>query len=342
MEDVLVSKCLEQLEALPFVRRAALDTDSREGGLDGRLTITTPTGKVVLPCEIKRSHLRRESAQLLPPLSARHPGLIVLAPLVGRDLGDILESKGVNFVDAVGNCHVRLGDQYVSRVQGRSPEERAPEDRALRAPAYRALFAFLARPELLAASTRTVAALTDISPQTVSDLRNRLVHQGLVLEAGVGRRWTPGRRKHAMDLWLAGFSSTLKASLVLGRYRAKERDPRDLEQRIESELDALCEWRYGGGAAAMRLTKYYRGDTTLIYLRQPPSDLTSRLQLVRDTAGPLTLLHAPGSVAFEGPDPHCVHPLLVYADLLAENDERASEAATEVYERFLGEMDRRA
>src|SRR3954451_5359187 len=106
-----------------------------------------------------------------------------------------------------------------------------------------------------------------------------------------------------------------------------ETAPDKLEQRIEPLLDAACDWRYGGGAAGMRLTTYYRGDRTVLYTQKPPADLPTRLRLVRDASGPIMIMRVPGRLAFESPAARCVHPLLAYADLLAEGHERASEAA---------------
>jgi hypothetical protein len=63
--------------------------------------------------------------------------------------------------------------------------------------------------------------------------------------------------------------------------------------------------------------------------------LWSRLRLVRDASGPVSLLHIPGRAAFDSPDSRCVHPLLAYADLLAEGHDRAREAAGELHARFL-------
>ena len=47
------------------------------------------------------------------------------------------------------------------------------------------------------------------------------------------------------------------------------------------------------------------------------------------------MVRSPGALAFRSPHPETVHPLLVYADLLAEGHDRAREAAAELSARFL-------
>ncbi len=333
----LAERCLEHVQALPFVRHATLTAPSPkdQSSIDALLSVETPQGLYKLPCEIRRAHLQVETAHALVHIAASHPGLIVIAPAIGRKLGDLLERADVNFVDVVGNCYVRLGDRYLARIQGRSASDQVRTGRGLRAPAYRALLALLVRPELIDAPSRAIAADADVSPQTANELRRRLLEQGIVLKAGGRHGWAPGRRKDAVALWLAGFTASLAPSLEIGRFRAKERDPVELERRIEPLLDALCDWRYGGGAAAVRLSAHYRGDRTVLYVRNEPSDLWTKLGLVRDSSGPILLAGAPCRQAFESMAPRCVHPLLAYADLLAEGHDRAREAAGELHARFL-------
>jgi hypothetical protein len=332
--DELVRQCLHHLRELPFVRRANLR--AAKGTRDSLVLIYTPNGRHELPCEIHRVHLSQSSAQALVLLAKRRAGTIVLAPAVGREVAQLFEQQGVNFVDSTGNCYLRLSDRYIARIQGRRAPAKSRTDRGLRAPAYRVLFALLVKPELVGASSRAIAAECDVSPQTANDLRTWLVEHGLIFGSEGRRRWDPARRKDVLALWLAGFTTTVVPSLIIGRFRARDRDPGELERRIEPELDGICDWRYGGGAAAMRLTKYYRGDRTLIYVRDAPPDLPSRLKLARDDAsGPITLQRPPGRAAFESPNPRTVHPLLAYSDLLAEGHDRAREAAAALYDKYL-------
>jgi hypothetical protein len=262
-------------------------------------------------------------------------GLMVFAPAVGRDLGNAFERGGVNFVDVAGNCLLRLGDRYVARIQGRSSANRKGIGKALRAPAYRTLLAMLIQPELVDAPSRAIAAEAEVAPQTAIDLRKYLVEQGFVLKTRDHHRWAPEREREIMTLWLTGYSTTLAPSLILGRFRAKETDPHQLESHIEPILDRACVWRYGGGAAAHRLTGYYRGDHTLLYVSNPPADLATRLGFVKDESGPIVLTQIPGRLALQSPQPTCVHPVLAYADLLAEGHDRARDAARELYERLI-------
>lgn len=330
---------LEHLRELPFVRAARVarrEPRDGEGRWDAELVLTTPVEAVTFWCEHKRSHLTKEIAERVAHQARGTENVLLLAPTVGRELGEFLRREGVNFVDLAGNCYVRVRDQYIARIQGMRAASVPAMDRPLRSAAYRVLFALLVDPSLLGASVRAVAAKAGgVSPQTVADLRARLVEQGMMLRARGRARWSPSGRRQALDLWIAGFSATLSPNLIVGRFRAREREVEALEARLTSSLGHEGAWRWGGGAAAQRLTRYYRGDRTVVYLASDDAALPKRLALVRDAAGPLVLMRTPGPLAFESPQADTVHPLLVYADLLAEGHDRARDAARVVFEKYL-------
>lgn len=330
---------VEHLERLPFVREVAVVAapGTLDRGVDGHVRLTTPTRTFTLPFELKRTHLTRELAGRMAHLAKEHPGLLVMAPAIGRDLADAFARDRINFVDLAGNCFVQLDERYVARIQGQRAVTRPPEEKVLRAPAYRVLFALVADPALVGATARALAeAAGGVSPQTANDVRAKLVAGGVVLKAQGGMRWAPGRRKEALDIFLIGFPA-LMPNFLIGRFRAKQRTPEALEADLAPRLAVLGEWRWGGGAAAQRLTGLYRGDRTIVYLREPDAEAIRALPLIADPAGELTLTRAPGPLAFEGRTPDTVHPLLVYADLMAEGHDRAREAAAEIYERFIEE-----
>lgn len=331
---------LEEIERVPFVRRARLVEVPAKGsdpGFDARLTLTTADrSDVVLPVELKRTHLTTAMARQLATQTKRHPGLVVMAPAIGRELGELLVESRTNYVDLAGNCYLRVGDRYVANVQGKRAEKRASVDKILRAPAYRVLFALLADPKLAGAPVRAIAeAAGGVSPQTASDVRSRLVANGTLLQTRAGLVWAPQQRRQVIDMFLLGFGA-LVASFSIGRYRARGPTPAEHEAALRPHLARLGEWRWGGGAGAQRLTGFYRGDQTIVYLAgTPDAAALRRLPLVPDRDGNVLLARAPGPLAFSGPSTEVVHPLLVYADLLSENNERAREAAAQIRDQFL-------
>jgi hypothetical protein len=331
---------LAQLQAIPFVRNARIDRSGAARQSELILTIDTPTKRGQrFMVELKRTHLTREVADRL--LHLRNEGgdeRILLVPVVGRDLAERFAHEHVNFVDLAGNCRLDIAGRYMAYVEGRRPASKTSANRAFRAPTYRVLFALLARPELSLATARALAdASGKVSPQTAIDARFRLIERGFLVGNKRAPTWAPGGWNAALDLFVSGFGATLRPSLTIGRFRAKQRDVEHLQLELARHLKSATagRWRWGGGAASQRLTGQFRGDTTVVYVERPPANVSKVLELLPDAAGSISILQTPGPVAFESPRPDTIHPLLAYADLLIDADQRSREAAASIHQRYL-------
>jgi len=331
---------LARLGEIPFVADARLlevGAAHRGREVDARVLVRARDGKKSThSAELKRTHLSREAAERLLHMRSADPDLLLFAPYVGRETATRLAKAQLNFVDLSGNHHLQIGERYYSHVEGKRQEQPLATTRGLRAPAYRVLFALLVKPDLLSASARALAeAAGGVSPQTALDARRRLQERGLLVGPPRAPKWHPSGRKGALDLFISGYAATLAPRLAIGRFRARQRDTVEMEAALALKLDAITSWRWGGGAACQRLTGYYRGDTTTVYVEEAPLKLGHDLELVADRQGPISIAKRPSPLAFESPVLDTVHPLLAYADLLADGEERARDAAREIYQRFL-------
>jgi len=338
IEEGLVRRCLERLRDLPFVEKATLlaGTEGRRGRPGAtRLRIATPFVTEDLDLVVLRTHLTRAAVDgVLARMAgrARRPW-ILFAPHVGRPLGEYLDEQGANFVDIAGNCRLRIGRRHVARIEGRPAERATGQGRGIGAPGFRILFALLVRPGLVNEPIRALTGAAGVATATVADRIARLRDEGLVHQRGHARVLTAPHR--VLDLWLKGYETLVRPKLLIGRFRTREQEPEALERHIEETLGREAWWAYGAGAAAHRLTGYYRGPETVLHLDPRAVDVAKQLHALRADDGPLILLHSPGPVAFEGAAPRTVAPLLVYTELLLAGDRRAREAAVEVGNRYL-------
>jgi len=329
---------LAHLKALPFVRGVRVEQQARGADpphADALVRLRTPKGECTLRAEIKRTHLTQT---LVDGFLARARPLekgrwILLAPHVGRKMGGYLRENHTNYLDVAGNCYLTIDRDYLALVEGKRPERKGPAARGVRGPGHQVLFAVLARPDLLDAPVRKLAGAAGVGKTAAAEMLARLESEGLIGADREGRRLL--QPQIVLDRWLAGYIALVRPRLLIGRFRTNDPDPEALEGRIEHELGDTVQWAWGGGAAAMRLTGYYRGAGTVLHLAEPVQDLGKRLKAIPAEGGPLIVLRVPGPIAFEGVKPRTAHPLLVYTELLAAGAERAREAAEEVATRYL-------
>ena len=137
-------------------------------------------------------------------------------------------------------------------------------------------------------------------------------------------------------MWLNGYETLVRPALLSGTYRTQNTTPDDLEARITrlfSDTDG-AELRWGGCAAGFRLTGHYRGESTVVHVHEVPRELPRQLRALKDPNGNLILMDAFGSINWRTRK-DTVHPLLAYSEMLHEGDERAREAAQELYDQHL-------
>jgi hypothetical protein len=332
---------LARLREIPFVRGATIRASGVRGRhrrLDGIVVVRTADAEHELPVELKRTYLTYATADgVLAQMQAMTTNpWILFAPYIPRPLGQHLAEHGVNYMDLAGNCRLVLGHRYVAHVEGRTRERAAEERRGLRVPGYQVLFALLAEPELLNATVRGLADAAGTGKTAAAETLRRLQDENLIGKVK-GRRFIL-ETKVLLERWIAGYATHVRPRLLIGTYRTADRDPEALERHIEEALGEKLTWGFGGGAAAVRLVRVYRGERTVVHMEQAPLDLQKRLRAQRADDGPLVLLRAPGRIAFGGVKPRTVHPLLIYTELLVAADPRAREAANEVWERHLGHL----
>jgi hypothetical protein len=348
---------LEQLRALPFVKRARAGLEADELVV----AVDTLSGWQSFTVAHVRSHLAKSDVELWTGRARKrgtaHP-LLLVAPYVSGPMGARLRDAGIRYLDAVGNVFLSIegpqGVQHTALVEGRAPTRPLATERSWRAPGYQTLFTLLVRPSLLQATVRQVATIAEVSTTPVLQVRDKLVELGVAAKRKEGLAWTSGALPRARELWLRGYETTLRPSLLLQRYRPRQHmDIQALEAELEARLQERYAWRWGGAAAAFRLDPFYRGETTVVHIDAPrmsSQELTATLRMIPDPAGPVVILRKPGALAFElgrasiplpplveAPnaithvvEPRTVHPLLVWAELLEEGNDRASEAAAEL------------
>ena len=303
---------------------------------DAAITVQTQTGAHRLLVLQYRSHLTHQTADHIVTQAQQSPHpLLLLAPSIGAPLGAKLVAAGINYLDRSGNCHIAIGTLHI-HVEGRTSPRQASTSKGIRSAGYQVLFCFLAKPALVDATVRVVAAAAGVSRQPASDTKRRLIDDKYIIKTGKGFRWIPRRRQDALSLWLHGYETTVRPSLVLGTYRTPDASPDELESRIVSTFRevGIPQFRWGGSAAGFRLTQHHRGERTIVHVQAAPGDLRKRLGMLTDPNGDLVLMNAFGDINWQDGQ-ETVDPLLVYSEMVQERSERANEAAREVFERFV-------
>lgn len=308
-----------------------------EGSFDATVKLRTQSGSHKFFVRQCRSHLSRDTVfHVVSNAKGAELPVLVLAPHVGSGLSKELIAGGVNYLDAAGNCHLQV-PSFLVHVEGKAAQKIPVSSAGIRSPGYQVLFAYLARPQLLNATVRMVAEFAGVSRQPVSAMKQRLLEEEYIFKSKGGAvRWYPRRREDALGLWLHGYATTVRGSMVLGRYRTRDKTPKELEGRLRnlSRRTTFPNFRWGGTAAGFLLTENYRGECTVLHVEGEPEPFVKGLKAMPVRDGNLVVMSSFGNINWEA-DLKTVHPLLVYSEMLREGNERSREAAQAVHEQCL-------
>jgi hypothetical protein len=370
-----VADCLDRIRALPPIQ--GFETHGEEisvppggGRLPLLVSLETDTDDevyqlAVFPIERPTRAAIEVAAEQLVPIChhLEHAGRglwvpTIFAPHLGRELIEHAVELGLNCADAVGNAHLALENDHYIHVEGRPARKPESGPKIIRAAGYRALFGLMVEHELLNAPLREAAEDVETSVSAVKSMKEWLEAQGFVFRTRAGIEWNPAAFERLKELWLVGYQTVLRPSLVvggleLGWHPKKLRDPEAREAEIEERLLAAgyerTWWCWGGGSAAYRIDGHYREpavSTLHIELKvfgeasQTLRDLAGALGARPARGGMLRILDVPSGLAMndDEDDPEwtdVAHPLLVWAEAMLSGDPRTREAAREIW-RYTG------
>lgn len=258
-----------------------------------------------------------------------HPFLLV-AKYINGQMAEQLKQDGIEFIDTAGNAFINQPPLYIF-IKGTRPPDIAkhiPVKRAFKPAGLRTIYAFLCNPGLENKTYREIAAVTDVALGTVDWIMKELKELGYLLDMGKrGNRLI--QKEKLLHRWLTAYPEQLRLKLTLGRFKG------EYGWWQQKTLDPFkAQW--GGEVAAAKLTQYLQPQIITIYTT--PQQLNQLLignRLKRDPTGDVEILERfwKPTEPLTGKD--LVHPILIYADLLATGNERNIETARIIYEQHI-------
>jgi hypothetical protein len=330
-ETELLEKALEALRRTTGIRvRFERLKPRREWPqADARLRLKFPHVERRFDAEVKPALLLQTLGQAIEQMKRLPEKALLVTRYVNPNMAERLKQMDIPFLDTLGNAYLNAPPVFVY-IKGLMPP-RFPRERPTRAfvPAgLRVVFALLCRQELADARFRTIAQTAHVALGTVAWVLDDLVRLGHLLEMGKRRRRLI-HKQQLLERWVAAFPNQLRPKLFLGKYAAP--DPKWWEQARIGDFRAY----WGAEIAAARLTRYLKPELVTVYIRDRPGRFLAANRLRTDPGGNVDVLEAFWDTKCDWTDTEIVHPLLVYADLLATGDARNIETARRIYDEQL-------
>jgi len=341
--DRLLERVSKSIGA-PGLEIGAFDADPHGNGRDGRMVVRF-RGKEMPVRAAVRLRLRPAAIVQLDQELRRQPSgmrRMVISDHIGKDNAKLLRDRGFWYADAIGNIYIDLSEVYIlvhgmpGRPGGRETDMHGGNHlKPLNTNWLKIVFSILSDPFL--DSNPTKSALNGTARRTASEAGVALGSVGTILRdleaRGFVARETGDRRvllnrAALLERWATEYAERLRPKLVRGRFRSTVEN---WWQSVTLPAGALL----GGEAAAAELTGYLRPERAALYAAALPDSVLVRADLRPDPDGEVEwLVPFWGTRVALGPK-GCVHPLIVYAELLADADPRNVETARRIHEQYL-------
>ena len=268
-------------------------------------------------------HLTRERLALWAAQRPRQKGeKILVTDFVPPALADQMKQMDTAFMDTAGNAYINLPGLYIFVKGNKRPDLEGPQQRprAFKPTGLRVIYALLCNPGLENRTYREIATAAAVALGTVNWVMRDLKAQGHLMEMGNQNRRLRNKRD-LFNIWVTTYPRDLKPKVLIGRYATKDYEWwNHATPGVEGAL-------WGGEVAAALLTRYLTPATATIYLQEQLNELIVKHGLRKDPQGKVEILNAFWNFDHTDQGLHTVHPLLVYADLVATGDPRNIETA---------------
>jgi hypothetical protein len=330
-ETELLQKAVEAFRRATGIRVRLQRLKPRRGWprADARLRFEFPQVERRFDAEVKRILDLHTLGQAIEQMKRLPEKALLVTQYVNPNMAERLKQMDIPFLDTLGNAYLNAPPIFVY-MKGHAPQ-RFPRERPTRAfvPAgLRVVFALLCRQKLAEAPLRTIAQTAHVALGTVAWVLGDLEGLGHLMIMGKrGRRLI--RKQQLLERWVGTFPNQLRPKLLLGRYAGP--DPKWWEHTRIGDFRAY----WGAELAAARLTGYLKPELVTVYIRDKPGRFLVANRLRTDPRGNVEILEAFWDTKCDWTDAEIVHPLLVYADLLATGGARNLETARRIYDEQL-------
>lgn len=317
-----------------------VEVDVRKGNRRIDAILQIPGNGTQLLAEIKKWATHTNIGAVINQLQqlATPDTCLLIADYVNPNMAETLREAGIQYIDTTGNAYLNQPPVYI-HIKGNKPELRVgtktKTGKAFQPAGMKIVYAFLQDRELINAPYREIAEQAQVALGTVGWVIRDLLEQGILVEDIKGARRQIDDYDQLLDKWVEAYPHKLKEKHWLGTFTT---DTPDWWQDIHPE-EFQAAW--GGEVAAGEYTGYLNAKDAVVYIgKARMADFLKHARLKKakpdEKAGPkIDLIEPFWKQKTETVWPGLVHPLIVYADLVATGDPRNLDTAKRLREKYL-------
>ncbi|MCF6352223.1 MAG: type IV toxin-antitoxin system AbiEi family antitoxin [Cyclobacteriaceae bacterium] len=255
--------------------------------------------------------------------------LLLIAEYIMPAAKEELRNLAIPYLETNGNVYLPL-NKYLIWVEVEKPQKITVEkNKAFTPTGLQVVFNLLVNPALINLTQRELAIQTHVGLGQINNVLNGLKADGFLIKKNKAQ-FILRHRTQLFEKWIAAYPQRLKPKLKLGNFRFVH--PTDFEKWNTIPLKkGITFW--GAEPAGNLLTDYLYPKNLTLYTQETPQELIKNYRMIPDANGKIEVYKK----FWQDDNQHklTVPPVLVYADLINNQDKRCRETAQMIYEQYI-------
>ncbi|MFA9371462.1 MAG: type IV toxin-antitoxin system AbiEi family antitoxin [Labilibaculum antarcticum] len=291
--------------------------------LDGVITFNIQDHELKFIIEIKQE-IRQYQLENIHLNNHKYKNYMIVAQRIFPEVKKQLRKQNIAYLEESGNLYLSKGEKLIwIDTNKMKPDSKSIGNRAFTKTGLKVLFQLLIKENLLNNTHRTIAETTHVALGNIPQVINGLKDTGFVLRLNK-KELIWDNKKDLLERWMTEYETILKPAIFRGRFKF-----RTDWQKIKFEDN---ETLWGGEPAGDILTQYLRPEKFTIYTKESTNNLIRKYHLVPDKNGNVEVY----DMFWENKETNKTVPyLLVYADLMSQNNKRCRETAKMIFDEYI-------
>ncbi len=268
---------------------------------------------------------------------------IVAASYIRPRLATQLRENGIQYMDAAGNAFINSSNYHVVIVGQKPPLKLAGSTmvktkvrgddektgKAFQPSGLKVIYSLLTDPTLANKSLRNIANQSGVSLGSVSAIQKDLIAHGYLQK--VNKKFELKHRSQLIARWAEVFPYLVRNKMHLGQFTS---DNIDWWQSVDSNMGI----QLSGEVAASLLSNYLQPKDGIVYATKDALKMlmkAARLRQLKEGEQPIFKIDVYEPFWTIASDKLVAPELIVYSDLLSNNDPRNEAAARRLYDEYL-------
>ncbi len=257
--------------------------------------------------------------------------VLLITEYIPPQIAEQLKELNIAFMDSVGNAYFNEPELLIyinTKARGRENETSKPS-LLFQPSGLKLIFALLSKPGSENRPYRELTELSNLSLGSTSEIMSNLTRDNYLIDRKEGRLLL--RKDKLVERWTQGYQERLRPKLRKITFQSNNDD----WWRTFVPNQAAFQW--GGEVAADRMTGYLMPHRFIAYTGQLHQTMRYFVEngFRREPNGDIEVVEKFWNFDDEE---ELVPPLLVYADLISNLDERSLQAAQIIHDNFIARL----